>query len=233
MSDSLTTHDDADGVVRIQLDDGKANALSPALVDAISRALDAAEKDGRAVVLAGRPGRFCAGFDLSVMGSNADAARSLVHAGAELCVRLLEFPRPVVIACTGHAVAGGALLVMSGDYRIGARGAFKIGLNEVAIGMTLPHFGREIARSRISKRHLDRIAVHSEMVSPEGALDAGVLDALADPDALLDAATEHAQRLCRLDARAFEGTKSALHSDLVALIRAELDSDLLKMMPPG
>jgi enoyl-CoA hydratase len=212
-------HERVDGVGRIQLDDGKANALSFAMIEALHAALDIAEKEEGAVVLEGRPGRFCAGFDLSVMGQGGDAMRDLVASGAELCLRLLEFPKPVVAACTGHALAAGILVVACCDYRIGARGAFKLGLNEVAIGLPLPHFAREIARERVSKRHLERAVVHAEIYAPEGAVDAGYLDALAEADALHDAAIQHAVRLSRLDASAFAHTKRALRADAVSRIR--------------
>jgi enoyl-CoA hydratase len=215
----IAAHERVDGVGRIQLDDGKANALSFAMIEAIHAALDIAEKEEGAVVLAGRPGRFCAGFDLSVMGQGGAAMRDLVASGAELCLRLLEFPKPVVAACTGHALAAGILVVACCDYRIGARGAFKLGLNEVAIGLPLPHFAREIARERVSKRHLERAVVHAEIYAPEGAVDAGYLDALVEADALHDAALHHARRLSLLDASAFAHTKRALHADAVSRIR--------------
>jgi enoyl-CoA hydratase len=208
-----------DDVAVITMDDGKANALSTAMLESLDDAFAAAERDAKAIVLSGRPGRFCAGFDLSVMGQGGDAMRELVGAGAELCLRLLEYPKPIVVACTGHALAAGILLVTVCDFRIGARGPFKLGLNEVAIGLPLPHFAREIARERVSKRHLDRAAVHAEIYDPEGAVDAGYLDVLADAEALETVAGEHAVRLSRLDARAFAHTKRALHADAVSRIR--------------
>jgi enoyl-CoA hydratase len=89
----------------------------------------------------------------------------------------------------------------------------------VAIGLPLPHFAREIARERVSKRHLERAVVHAEIYAPEGAVDAGYLDALAEADALHDAAIQHAVRLSRLDASAFAHTKRALRADAVSRIR--------------
>lgn len=231
MSNFVRTEAAEDGVVRILIDDGKANALSPSLLGALNRELDRAEKDASAVVLVGRPGRFCAGFDLSVMGAGGDGMRSLVATGAELCMRLFEFPRPVVAAVTGHALAAGILVVAVCDYRVGASGSFKLGLNEVAIGMTLPHFGREIARERISKRHLDRAVVHAELYAPDAAVDAGYLDAVVEPDAVVATATEHALRLSRLDGSAFAHTKRALHSDAVTRIRERLAIDLGETLP--
>ena len=231
MSEAVRTENAEEGVVRIVLDDGKANALSPALLDALNRELDRAEKDASAVVLVGREGRFCAGFDLSVMRGGADAARSLVGSGAELCMRLFEFPKPVVAAVTGHALAAGILVVAVCDYRVGARGSFKLGLNEVAIGMTLPHFGREIARERLSKRHFDRAVVHAELYAPDAAVDAGYLDVAVEPDAVVATATEHALRLSKLDPGAFAHTKRALHADAIARIRERLQRDLGEALP--
>src|SRR5262245_11509727 len=110
----------------VHIDDGKANALSPAVVEALVAVLARAEREARALVLAGRPDRFCGGFDLRVMTSGPEAATTLVRAGAALLMKLYGAPIPVVVACTGHAIAAGALLVLTGDYRIGAAGAYKL-----------------------------------------------------------------------------------------------------------
>src|SRR5438105_13642725 len=120
-----------DGAVAvISIDDGKANALSPDVLSALSEAFDKAEADGAsAVLLQGRPGRFSAGFDLSIMTSGVEPMRALVTQGAELLLRVFTYPVPVVAACTGHALAAGALLLLVSDVRVGAEGEFKIGLN--------------------------------------------------------------------------------------------------------
>src|SRR3954447_25850634 len=128
------------GVAVITIDDGKANAYSHEVLSSVHDARDQAEKDATAVLLAGRPGRFSAGFDLSVMTSGVDPMRNLVTAGAELLLRVFTFPMPVVMACTGHALAAGGLMLLVGDRRIGAEGPFKIGLKEGALRMPLPIF---------------------------------------------------------------------------------------------
>ena len=146
-----------DDVAAIALDDGKANALSPDMLAGLHAALDVAEKDAKAAVITGRPGRFSAGFDLKVMRVGGPAAAlAMVTAGGELFLRFLEFPLPIVVGCTGHAIAAGAIALMTADYRIGARGDFKIGMNETTIGMTLPSYALEFGRERLSKRHYDR-----------------------------------------------------------------------------
>lgn len=214
-------------VALITIDDGKANALSHAVIDAVHAALDRAESDGRTVVLAGRPGRFSAGFDLSVMQGGIDDVRALVRAGAELSTRLYLFPRPVVIACTGHALAAGAILLMAADVRIGTEGAFKIGLNEVAIGMPVPRFACELARDRLSRRHLTAATMLAQVFDPAGALDAGYLDAVTDADTVVSQAVERATALAAtVSPVAFETTRATMRGAVAASVRATLDEDL-------
>ncbi len=223
MSDEIVTTEIQDGIAVVRLDDGKANALSVATQGKIHAALDQSEKEAQSVVFAGRPGRFCAGFDLSVMGTgDAGAVSEMVKGGAELALRLYEFPVPVVMACTGHAIAMGAVLLLSADTRIGADGDFKIGLNEVAIRMPLPMVAVELARDRLSRRHLQRAVNLSEIYSPGDAVDAGYLDRVVAPDALLDEAIAEARRYEALDPRAHHGTKRNLRGATIERIRASL-----------
>ncbi len=215
------------GVAEVRLDDGKANALSHAVLDGLSSALDEAEKGGaRAVVLLGRPGRFSAGFDLSVMGQGPRAAAELVLKGADLAIRLYSFPAPVVAGVTGHALAMGALLCLSADERIGADGEFKLGLNEVAIGMTLPDFGILLAQERLSRRHLARAVVDAEIYTPRGAVAAGYLDRVVEPDAVADAARARARELAEgLSPQAHRNTKLALRAGALDALRASVARD--------
>jgi enoyl-CoA hydratase len=215
-----------DGVAIVRIDDGKANAMSHAVIEALGRVLDRAEKEAGSVLLVGRPGCFSGGFDLATMRGGAEAARGLVGAGAELFLRLFELPLPVVAACSGHALAAGAVTLLSCDLRIGARGAYKIGLNEVAIGLGLPIFGVELGRARLSKRHFDRAVGQAEIYDPEGAVDAGFLDRTVDADALFATALGEAGRLAELPQPAFRATKRRSHAEIVAGIRATLADDL-------
>jgi len=220
-------------VALITLDDGKANALSPAMVTAANAALDRAEQEAAgAVVLCGRPGRFSAGFDLSVMTSGPEALFGLVKSGAELALRLYLFPRPVVIACTGHALAAGAVLLCSADLRVGAAGAFKIGLNEVAIQLPLPVFALELARDRVAPRFFTQAVSQARIFDPDGARDAGYLDEVVASGEVLDAALAHAARLAALPDPAFRLTKERERRATVGRIRATLDSDIALLTAP-
>src|SRR5262245_17362731 len=158
------------------MDDGKANALSAEMIDALIAALERAEREASAMILTDRPDRFCAGFDLKVMMSGPAAATQLLQRGADLLLKLYAAAIPLVIACTGHALAGGALVVLTGDYRIGAAGAFRIGLNEVAIGLTVPVLAMELARDRIATTELSRATLQATIYAPEHAARVGFLD---------------------------------------------------------
>ena len=216
----------AAAVARLDFDDGKANVVSPLSLPALNAALDRAEKEAGAVALFGRAGRFCAGFDLNTMQSGAEPARRLVAGGALLAARLAASPLPIVVGCGGHALAMGALLLLGADLRIGAAGDFKLGLNEVAIGLTLPSFAVEFANERLSKRHLLRATTTAELYDPATACDAGFLDRVVPPERLEAEALAEAARLAELPRRAFADTKHALRGDMVERIRSGLEEDL-------
>ena len=221
------------GIAVIVMDDGKANAISPQAIDGLDACLTRAESEATAVVLAGRPGRFSAGFDLSVMTSGLEPMRNLVIRGAELLLRIYAFPRPVVAACSGHALAMGALLLLASDRRIGARGDFKIGLNEVKIQMPLPAFGVELSRDRLSKRHFSEAITQARIYDPDGAVDAGYLDSTEAPEALLSTAELVARDLGTLPNPAFAETKRRERSETIDRIRRTLASDITSITSPS
>lgn len=210
----------ADRVATIIMDDGKANALSPAMLTALDEAFDAAEKsDAMAVVLAGRPGRFSGGFDLAVLGAGGPEAEGMLRSGFELAERLLSFPRPVVIACTGHAVAMGSFLMCAGDYRVGAAGAFKLQANEVAIGLTMPYSAVAILRYRLTPAAFDRAVGLAEVFAPVDAVSAGWLDEIVEPDAVVRTAQSVAAAFAGLDPTAHAGSKLRARAAVLAEVR--------------
>ena len=137
-------------VATITMDDGKVNVLSLDMLGQLGAALDRAQHEGAVVVLTGRVGVFSGGFDLAVLRAGGPDATAMLHAGFDLAERILSFPLPVVVACTGHAVAMGVFLLLSGDHRLGVDGPFRLTANEVAIGLTMPHAAVEICRQRLS-----------------------------------------------------------------------------------
>jgi enoyl-CoA hydratase len=213
-------------VAVLRFDDGRANVASHASIAAIDQALSRAEKEASAAVLLGRPGRFSAGFDLSVITQGVEASRALVAAGGELLVRIVESEVPVVAGCTGHALAMGALMLLAADYRVGASGDFKLGLNEVAIKLTLPVFALELAKARLAREQLTRATTLAEVYDPAGALAAGYLDRVVAPEQLEAEAIAAAGRFAQLSLGAYRATKRKLRGAMVAGIRATLREDM-------
>lgn len=222
-----------DSIAIVRMDDGKANALSVVMIDALLAALDRAEAEAKALVLAGRDERFCAGFDLRVMMSGPEQATALLTRGSELLMRLYEAKLPLVIACTGHALAGGALVVLTGDLRIGAAGAFKVGLNEVAIGLPVPVLAMELARDRLVTTELHRATLMAQIYAPEEAVRAGYLDEVVPAGELLARAKAEAARLGALPNQAFRATKQRLRKATIDLIRGSLATDMATIMKPA
>lgn len=217
-----------DAVLVVHLDDGKANALSFEMITAISNALDTAEADDTigAVVLHGRPGKFSAGFDLSVMrGGDFGAVVTLVSDGGDLVRRLYGSSVPVVAACSGHALAAGALMLLGCDLRIGADIDCKIGLNEVAIGMVLPDWALTIAKERLSRRHLQLAVATAVVTDGRGAVEAGFLDEAVPDDAVLPRAIARATEFAALNGRAYAGTVLALRGEVLSTMAAQITAD--------
>ncbi len=211
-----------DNIAVITCDDGKANAVGHDFIDGIMAGLDNAEDQAKAVVILGKPGMFSAGFDLKEIQKGPEAAAALVNRGAHMLYRLFGFGQPVVAGCTGHAVAAGAFTLLACDTRIGARGDFKLGLNETAIGMTLPVFGHQLSQARLSKRHLTAAVIQSRMFSPEEAVDAGFLDQVVAPDEVADTCMEVARQLCALPTATYGQMKRDTREAALATIKASL-----------
>jgi enoyl-CoA hydratase len=227
MTSAVTTERRGPALV-CHLDDGKANALSKDVIAAIGRAVNEGAHDDAvaAVVVHGRPGRFCAGFDLDVMrGGDPGAVADLVCDGGDLVRAIYAAGVPVVAACTGHALAAGALVLLACDVRVGADIDCKIGLNEVAIGMVLPDWALTLATERLSKRHLQRAVATARVTDGRGAVDAGFLDEVVAEGDVLDRALAVAEELSALDRRAYAGTVRAQRGGVLATLEAQVAAD--------
>lgn len=215
-----------DGVAVITLDDGKANAIGHDLIASLNEALSRAEAEASSVLLVGRQGKFSAGYNLSEMMAGADSARRLVRSGGELLLRVFSSPLPVVAACSGHALAAGAILLLACDLRLGAVGEFKIGLNEVPLGMTPPMYLVELARHRLSKRWYTRAVTQGQIFNPTQAAEVGFLDAALPGEQLLSSAKAEAARLGALPKAAFAEAKRRERAEITAQLLAGLDQDM-------
>jgi enoyl-CoA hydratase len=215
-----------DGVAVVRFDDGKANVLSPDSIAGLGAALDQAEVEAAAICIVGREGKLSAGFDLSIMQAGPDASKRLVASGGELLMRVFVHPQPVVVAVTGHALAAGALVLLSCDLRIAADVPAKIGLNETAIGMPLPQFALELAQDRLDRRRITEATVGARIYDPNEAAEVGYVDRVVPLDELEATAIAEARRLGQLNATAYATTKRSLRQPIVDRTRAGAAADM-------
>lgn len=220
-------------VSTVTMDDGKVNVFSPTMLRALHGALDQAQEAGGVVVLTGRPGYFSAGFDLGVIRDRPGEVVPMLRLGATLARRILSFPAPVVVGCTGHAFPAGAFLLMAADVRVGTDGPFSLGLNEVRIGLALPEFAVVLARSRLTPAAFDRTAVTGMMFDPTAAVTAGLLDAVVPPGELHEAAYAAAEDLTAVDRRAHLATKLRARAPVLRDLDAAIESELADGDPPS
>lgn len=224
----LVSYEKSAGVATVSMDDGKVNVMSTAMLTELTAAFETAEKDGVIVILtSARQGIFSAGFDTKILGrKDPQEVFDMVRLGADLAARVLAFPRPVVAACPGHAYPMGAFLLLASDIRIGAEGPFRIGLNEVAIGIPVPTFGLELARHRLLPAYLQRSALTGEMFAPAEAMTAGFLDRVVPAQDLQDAARAVSLGLAKIDLPSHASTKERLRRATLAAVRTAIDSEI-------
>ena len=228
---TIVTYTYNDGVATIAMDDGKANVLSHTMWEELEAAFDQAEKSGAIVLLKGRDGIFSGGFDLKEMAKGPEQAILLTARGSKMARRILAFPTPVIAVSTGHCIAMGAFLMLACDYRIGTDGAFKTGLNETLIGMTMHNFGIELARYRIPANYFNRCVINAEIWTPTGAITAGFYDQIVPAEQLDQASQMAAKGFSQLNMTAFNGTKNKSREAFLQLLDQCIESDLI--IPDG
>ena len=220
----FVSYTEKEGVSQIAMDDGKANAMGFKMFAELEEALERALASCNVIILTGRPGLLSAGFDLKVIQEGTEQEKSeLVSKGISILMRLFGLENPVVVASSGHAVALGGFFMLVGDYRIGVKGDYKIGLNETAIGLSLPMFGLELVKNRLNSRYITRSAINAELFSPNQAVEAGFLDAVVAEESLLEEANLVAKQLKALDRSAFKKTKASLRQGLIEKVLAHHD----------
>lgn len=222
----LARYEDAGSFGTIVMDDGRANVMSIEMLEALRGAFDQAEAAKKAVLLCGREKIFSGGFDLATFQKGKEPLFNMLKAGAETAERMLSFPYPIVIACSGHAIAMGVFILLAGDYRIGAHAEYKIHANEVEIGMTLPRFAVEMCRQRLTPAAFNLTTTIAEPWTPDEALKAGFLDRLVPREALLVAGREKAASFARLNMDAHTATKQRVREEALKRLREALEVDV-------
>lgn len=229
---NLVHYTSKDNYAIIKIANGKANAISHEVITELNNCLDQAETDKKVVILTGQDGILSAGYDLKVMTQSPESALELVTKGSKLSHRLLSFPTPVIVANSGHAVAKGAFLLLSADYRVGAEGDFKIGLNEVMIGMTMHNAGIEIAKARLSPIYVDRSVNCAEIYNPKDAVIAGFLDKVVPQEFVLPTAIKIAEMFGTLNAKAHKQTKLKVRKEALEKLEKAIEQDIQDGLQP-
>jgi enoyl-CoA hydratase len=197
-------------VAVVRMDDGRVNALSLEMTSRLRQALDSV-RDAGAIVLAGREGCFSAGLDRkSMLGTDPEVAIRNFNAVNQIYMLMLTLPAPTIVACTGHALAAGAVFLLVTDVRFGCRTSAKIGLNEVQIGLPLVPIAVATARARLASTAFVRATLGGAVYDPVGAAEVGYLDEVVEPADLLERSIEHASRLAKLNRRAYVATRELI-----------------------
>lgn len=207
------------GIRELKLARPPVNALNPELIAALKQAIQRAPDEGAAaLVLSGAPGLFSAGLDIpTLLQLNRDAMRAFWQDFFGVCAALARSPIPIAAAVTGHSPAGGAVLAIFCDYRVMARGDFKIGLNEVQVGLTVPGCIQAALRRLIGTYRAERLLVAGAMLDSNAALATGMVDELTDVDQVVPHAIAWLQPLLQLPRRAMLTTRALARADLAAL----------------
>ncbi|WP_370407929.1 crotonase/enoyl-CoA hydratase family protein [Tenacibaculum dicentrarchi] len=222
---ALIDYTSEENYVIITLNNGKVNAISHEVIDSLNQLLDKAEAQKKVVILTGQLGIFSAGYDLKSMTTSPESALKLVTKGSKLSHRMLSFPTPIITACTGHAIAKGAFLLLSADYRLGAEGNFKIGFNEVLIGMTMHNAGVQIAKGRLTPNYVNRSVNNAEMYSPKDAVTAGFLDKIVPEIQVLPTAIKIAEMFAKLNLKAHHQTKLKVRKTALRSLKKAIKKD--------
>ena len=220
------TYNFKDGVAVITLDDGKANALGTQSWAELNEALDMAKTDDAIVVITGRDGIMSGGFDLNEMKAGPQEALELTSKGSKFARRIMEHPRPVIMAATGHTIAMGAFLAMACDYSFIKAGNFKVGLNETLIGMTMHNFGIEMGRYHLTKSHFNRCVINGEIFDPKGAMHAGFFDRVVPEEQWAMATSMVGQMFSQANPKAFRETKKRSRKEIFAILDQAIEDDL-------
>ena len=224
MTDKLATLSQDEDVSIITLDDGKANVFSPSMISAVNKCLDDVPTEKGSLIITGRTGMFSAGFDLKIISAGDMAAtKEMSLNGFKLLSRIFSFPRPVLAACSGHGIALGTFLLCCCDYRIGVKGEFLVGANEMRTNMVIPIPILELIKFRIAQPHKYRAVLGAEMYSIENAIDAGIIDEIVEADDLMDTALTKAKDLATLGHPSYTLTKELYIEEPLKKINDAID----------
>jgi enoyl-CoA hydratase/carnithine racemase len=213
-------------VAVVHLDRPPANAMDPTLVEAGTKLLEKlAAEDPGAVVITGLPGFFSAGLDLKVAPTlSPEDGRAFVNGVNRVFAAAYRYPGPLVCAVTGHAVAGGLILALCGDYRVGSTEG-KLGLTELRVGVPYPGVAMAVVRGELAPPAMRTLGLRAQLFDPPAALAMGLVDEVVEPDRVFERALEVAAELAALPTATYRLVKAQLRRDTLAEIERVLSSD--------
>lgn len=224
MSDKLATLKKEENISVITLDDGKANVFSTKMSTDINECLDEVSVEDGCIVLTGREGMFSAGFDLKTLqGGDMEQIQEMTTTGFKLLSRIFSFPRPVIAACSGHGIALGTFLLCCCDYRIGIKGDFMLGANEMRTNMVIPPPILELIKFRVAQSHKYRAVLGAEMYTFENAKEAGLIDEVVDSNILMETAFNKAKDLATMGHPSYSMTKELYIAEPLKKINDGID----------
>ena len=217
----MITTETGDRVTVVRMAHGKVNAFDPELMSGLIDQLAGLEEaETSAVVLTGAGSVFSAGVDLrGLTAGGPDYVKTLLPLLGGAFLKAFTFPKPLVAAVNGHAIAGGCVLACACDYRIMADGAGRIGTPELSVGVPFPSMALEILRLTVPAHRLQALVYRGLTCTPAEALDNGFVDELAAPEAVLDRAVGMAARLGALPPASFALTKRMIRQPSQARVR--------------
>lgn len=217
-------------VAHIELNDGKANVFSPAMIESFNEALDKAETNAKAVVIRGSGDKFSAGFDLSVMQQGGNAQWQMILNGFALLLRLYQHPQPVISAVGGHALGMGAFTLLVSDTRIGIEGDYKLGLPETAGNMQFTNFLVSILKAELNPMFMKSAALQSQFCNPKSAVHAGFLDLVVPAEQLDATIAKASEGLKQLPLKQYAHNKLELRQDNIDTMQARLNALKAKLL---
>ena len=223
MSEKIATIKKEDDISIITLDDGKANVFSPEMSNQLNACLDQVDTESGCLIITGREGMFSAGLDLKIIQSgDVDRIVEMSSSAFKLLARIFSFPRPVIAACSGHGIALGTFLICCCDYRIGIKGDFMLGANEMRTNMVIPTPILELIKFRVNDSHKYRAVLGAEMYNFNQAQEAGLIDDIVEIDNLMTAAKDKAKDLATMGHPSYTMTKDLFIAEPMAKISEAL-----------
>jgi enoyl-CoA hydratase len=215
----MIARDEQEGVLTLRLAHGKASALDVELLDALVRELDGVAEDVTALVLTGTGSIFSAGVDLfRLTREGAGYVRDFLPLLSRFLRQLFSFPRPVVAAVNGHAIAGGCVIALAADARLMADGVGRIGVPELLVGVPLPAAALEVVRFAVPRERLQSLVYTGRTLSAREALGAGLVDEVVAPADLMIRAQELARHLATIPPAVYSLTKQSLRAEALERI---------------